>query len=31
MEGLEKGWLTRQQVGFDLKWGDVAGANRCCR
>jgi len=28
MEGLEKGWLTRQQVGLDLKWGDVAGANR---
>src|SRR5207244_3564481 len=28
MEGLEKGWLTKQQVGFDLKWGDVAGANR---
>jgi aldehyde:ferredoxin oxidoreductase len=27
-EGLEKGWLTRQQVGLDLKWGDVAGANR---
>ena len=28
MEGLEKGWLTKQQVGLDLKWGDVAGANR---
>jgi aldehyde:ferredoxin oxidoreductase len=28
MEGLEKGWLTRQQVGFDLKWGDTQGANR---
>ncbi len=28
MEGLEKGWLTRQQVGFDLKWGDIEGANR---
>src|SRR5438105_5434527 len=28
MEGLEKGWLTKQQVGFDLKWGDVAGADR---
>jgi aldehyde:ferredoxin oxidoreductase len=28
MEGLEKGWLTRQQVGFDLKWGDIQGANR---
>ncbi len=28
MEGLEKGWLTPKQVGFDLKWGDVEGANR---
>ncbi|MBI3636015.1 MAG: hypothetical protein HY216_07340 [Candidatus Rokubacteria bacterium] len=28
MEGLEKGWLTKQQVGFDLKWGDIEGANR---
>ncbi|HEU5196060.1 MAG TPA: aldehyde ferredoxin oxidoreductase N-terminal domain-containing protein, partial [Methylomirabilota bacterium] len=28
MEGLEKGWLTKQQVGFDLKWGDIQGANR---
>jgi hypothetical protein len=24
MEGLEKGWLTPKQVGFDLKWGDIA-------
>jgi aldehyde:ferredoxin oxidoreductase len=28
MEGLEKGWLTRQQVGFDLQWGDTQAANR---
>ena len=28
MEGLEKGWLTTKQVGFDLKWGDIQGANR---
>jgi aldehyde:ferredoxin oxidoreductase len=28
MEGLEKGWLTKQQVGFDLQWGDTQGANR---
>ncbi|MGH7391464.1 MAG: aldehyde ferredoxin oxidoreductase C-terminal domain-containing protein [Candidatus Rokuibacteriota bacterium] len=28
MEGLEQGWLTKQQVGFDLKWGDIEGANR---
>jgi aldehyde:ferredoxin oxidoreductase len=28
MEGLEKGWLTKQQVGVDLKWGDVQGANK---
>jgi aldehyde:ferredoxin oxidoreductase len=28
MEGLERGWLSRKQVGFDLKWGDIEGANR---
>jgi aldehyde:ferredoxin oxidoreductase len=28
MEGLERGWLSREQLGFDLKWGDVAGADR---
>jgi len=28
MEGLDRGWLTKQQVGFDLKWGDIEGANR---
>ena len=28
MEGLEKGWLTPAQVGFELKWGDIQGANR---
>jgi aldehyde:ferredoxin oxidoreductase len=28
MEGLEKGWLTREQVGFDLAWGDIDGADR---
>jgi aldehyde:ferredoxin oxidoreductase len=28
MEGVEQGWITRQQLGFDLKWGDTEGANR---
>jgi aldehyde:ferredoxin oxidoreductase len=28
MECLEKGYLTPAQVGLDLKWGDVEGANR---
>jgi aldehyde:ferredoxin oxidoreductase len=28
MEGVEKGWITSKQLGFDLKWGDTEGANR---
>jgi aldehyde:ferredoxin oxidoreductase len=28
MECQEKGYLTRQQLGFELPWGDVKGANR---
>jgi aldehyde:ferredoxin oxidoreductase len=28
MEGLEKGWITKQQLGFPLTWGDTQGANR---
>ncbi len=28
MEGVQKGWITKQQLGFELKWGDVQGANR---
>lgn len=28
MECQEKGWITRQQLGFELKWGDTEGANR---
>ncbi|HEU0167118.1 MAG TPA: aldehyde ferredoxin oxidoreductase C-terminal domain-containing protein [Chloroflexota bacterium] len=28
MEGLEKGWLTTEQVGFKLDWGDAEGAGR---
>jgi aldehyde:ferredoxin oxidoreductase len=28
MEGIEKGWITKKQLGFDLKWGDIAGADR---
>jgi aldehyde:ferredoxin oxidoreductase len=28
MECLEKGYITRAQVGFDLRWGDVQGARR---
>jgi aldehyde:ferredoxin oxidoreductase len=28
MEGIEKGWITKQQLGFELKWGDTQGANR---
>jgi aldehyde:ferredoxin oxidoreductase len=28
MEGLEKGWITKQQLGFELTWGDTQGANR---
>ena len=28
MECMDKGWLTKRQVGFELKWGDIEGANR---
>jgi aldehyde:ferredoxin oxidoreductase len=28
MEGVEQGWITRDQLGFDLKWGDIKGAQR---
>jgi aldehyde:ferredoxin oxidoreductase len=28
MEGMEKGWLTKEQLGFPLAWGDTQGANR---
>src|SRR5207248_10125195 len=26
MECVEKGYITKEQLGFDLKWGDVKGA-----
>jgi aldehyde:ferredoxin oxidoreductase len=28
MECIEKGYITRQQLGFDLKWGDAEGARK---
>jgi aldehyde:ferredoxin oxidoreductase len=28
MECMEKGHITKQQLGFDLAWGDIQGANR---
>jgi aldehyde:ferredoxin oxidoreductase len=28
MECQEKGYITKEQLGFELKWGDVKGANR---
>jgi aldehyde:ferredoxin oxidoreductase len=28
MECVEKGYITRAQLGFDLKWGDTKGARR---
>lgn len=28
MEGQEKGYITREQLGFELRWGDVKGARR---
>ncbi len=28
MECQEKGYITRQQLGFALPWGDIKGANR---
>jgi aldehyde:ferredoxin oxidoreductase len=28
MECQEKGYITREQLGFELRWGDVKGADR---
>ena len=28
MEGQEKGWITKEQLGFELKWGDIRGADQ---
>jgi aldehyde:ferredoxin oxidoreductase len=28
MECQEKGYITREQLGFELKWGDIKGAGR---
>jgi aldehyde:ferredoxin oxidoreductase len=28
MEGQEQGWITPEQLGFELKWGDIQGADR---
>jgi aldehyde:ferredoxin oxidoreductase len=28
MECVEKGYITKEQLGFDLKWGDVKGARQ---
>lgn len=28
MEGLEKGWLTEEQVGFKTSWGDPVGVEK---
>jgi aldehyde:ferredoxin oxidoreductase len=28
MEGQEQGWITTKQLGFELKWGDIQGADR---
>jgi len=28
MECVEKGYITRAQLGFDLRWGDVEGARK---
>ena len=28
MECMEKGYLTKEQLGFELRWGDVEGAHR---
>jgi len=28
MEGVEKGFITKGQLGFQLRWGDAEGANR---
>jgi len=31
MECMEKGYITRAQLGFDLTWGDIPGAGRLLR
>ena len=31
MEGIEKGWITEKQLGFELTWGDTEGADRLSR
>ena len=31
MEGLEKGWLTEEQVGFKTSWGDAKGVEKILR
>ncbi len=28
MEGIEKGYITKAQLGFELRWGDLEGAAR---
>lgn len=28
MEGIETGYITKEQLGFELSWGDVEGAER---
>src|SRR5207245_4400851 len=28
MECQEKGYITREQLGFELKWGDIKGAHK---
>ncbi len=28
MEGMEKGYISKAQLGFELRWGDAEGANR---
>ena len=28
MEGMEEGYITKAQLGFELRWGDAEGANR---
>ncbi|MBI4505743.1 MAG: aldehyde ferredoxin oxidoreductase C-terminal domain-containing protein, partial [Chloroflexi bacterium] len=31
MEGYEKGWLTKEELGFELPWGDAQAADRLLR
>jgi aldehyde:ferredoxin oxidoreductase len=31
MEGIEKGWITKKQLGFELKWGDIAAPTASSR